>query len=343
MLNDRIPGTAWRSMILASRNNRRTLLRIGGVLRRVHKLERFGFGDFYARYSATPLRIPIGDARAMIVDALAPLGAAYQRDLRMRMAQPWGHFAPMPGKSNTYGVYWQVGGGHPYTILTYNDDLTSAQLLAHSAVPMMWYADIPDAVSPERREEDPAVQGNAMWYAGRMLFDDELLRRTSDPEQQTALLLDQLFLLWRNFALLAVTAELEQRIVESPGPLTGSQISAAYLQLIRSYFENRAEGVTIDDAYAAHWITNDQMFYSHTQVVFPVALAAGAYWAEKIKARDARAIAGLRETMTAQGSQYSHDLLLDAGIDVTSPALYDAMFRRIDHLLDRLDRQAAKG
>ena len=32
MLNDRIPGTAWRSMIAASRANRATLQRVGGVL-----------------------------------------------------------------------------------------------------------------------------------------------------------------------------------------------------------------------------------------------------------------------------------------------------------------------
>jgi oligoendopeptidase F len=341
MLNDRVPGTAWRAMIAASRAHRATLLRIGGVLRRVHRLDRFDFGDFYARYSAPPLTIPIDDARDTIIRALAPMGETYQRDLRARLAQPWGHYLPLPNKSSSVGVYWQVGGGHPYTVLNYNNDLAGAQVLAHSAMPMMWYADIPDEVSPDRREEDPAVHGNALWYASRLLFDDQLLSTTSDREQRIALLRDQLFLLWRNYALLAITAELEQRIVESKEPLTGSQISAAYLELIRSYFQNPADAVTIDGAYAAHWMTNDQMFYSHTQVVFPVALAAGAYWVERIAARDPRAVAGVRRTMTANGSQYSHDLLLDAGIDVTRRDLYDAMFRRIDQLLDRLDQEVA--
>ena len=342
MLNDRIPGTAWRSMIEASHANRATLQRIGGVLRKVHRLDTFDFGDFYARYPAPPLKIAIADARATIVSAMAPMGEAYQRDLRTRLAQPWAHYLPLPNKSASPGVYWQVGGGHPYTILTYNDDLASAQLFAQSAMAMMWYADIPDELSPERREEDPAVQGNGMWYASRLLFDDELLRRTTDPEQRIALLRDQLFLLWRNYALLAVTAELEQRLVESREPLTGSQISAAYLALLRSYFQNPADKVAVDDSYATHWITNDQMFYSHTNVVFPVALATGAYWAERIAARDPRAIAGLRETLTAQGSQYSHDLLLNAGIDVTSKALYEAMFRRIERLLALLEQETAR-
>ena len=71
------------------------------------------------------------------------------------------------------------------------------------------------------------------------------------------------------------------------------------------------------------------MFYSHTNVVFPVALAAGVL-ADRLPHAIARHCR-VRETMTAQGSQYC-TISPERRNRCDAPGFYNAMFRRIDRL-----------
>lgn len=334
--DDALPPAAWRTLVDSARANRPTLLRLERLLARAQGQPAIEFADLYAQPEVGAFRPTLAQSMDLIVSAAEPLGPAYQEDLRARFRQPWMHLAPAEHKSGTVGVFWQVGGGHPYGLMTFNCNLASSRTLAALGGLLMWYADIPPALAPDRREEDPAVHGNAIWYLLQNLHDDELMRRTTKPRERVAILVDGIYRLRNNFYNYAVTTELEQRVLaaqERGEPLTGAQVSAQNLALLREYFGDSA----VDDRYGIYWATYPQLFYSHTQVVFGVAAAAGALWAERVTQGDARAIAAVRLTQTAKGSQYSADLLQAAGIDVATPAPYEAVVRRLEAKLDELE------
>ncbi len=344
VLKDGIPGQAWRTMLDVAQSSRPAMIRAAKLLARVQGVERIDFGDFFGRKAAPQREILIPEAIDIATAALAPLGPDYRRTLHERLAKPWMHLPPRPNKSGTVGIFWQAGGGHPYGLITYTNDRTGSMRLAMAAATLMWFADIPEVHTPDRREEDPAIHGNAVWYVGRILHDDELLRRTTDREQRVALLTDHLYFLWNSYFQNAAVGLLERDAVaaqERGTPLTGPQLSARHLASLRSFYGHDAGGARVPDVYATQWMTHSPMFYSHTQIVWAVAVAEAVLWAERIKAGDRRAIDGMRLTILPDGSQYSGDLMRAVGIDPSGREMHDTMISRFNRTLDQLEQELA--
>jgi len=344
LLRDAVPAQSWRTMLEVARSSRPAMIRAAQLLKRVHRTENFVFGDFYARHVAPPRQILVPEAINIAAAAFAPLGEEYRRDLLDRLSKPWMHLPPGPNKSGTVGVFWQVGGGHPYSLITYTNDHIGSLRFAQAAMLMMWLADIPSIHTPDRREEDPPIHANAVWYVGRMLHDDELLKRTTDRDQRIAMLVDHLYFLWGNYFQNAATAQLERDIADGQtrgNPLTGAQMSARHLQHLRSFYGHDAGGAQIPDIYATQWMTHWPLFYSHTQIVWTIAIAEAALWAERIKVGDPQAIEGMRLTITPEGSQYSGDLMRAIGIDPGGREMHEALIRRFNATLDRLENELA--
>ena len=292
------------------------------------------FGDLPVLPVEYTASLPIERAVVLAAGALAPFGTRYRQRLAERWAKPWFHLPPTPHKAGDVGVYWQVGGGNPYAIMTYGGDLASSALFSSVSALMMWYADIPDSLAPDRREEDPPVHGNAIWYMGRMLHNDHLLAQTRDPKQRKAILLEDLWLLQRGCFLNIVTTELQKLVnvsVAGGSPMTGAQISAAWLRLLREFYN----GVEVEDYFATQWMTQAQGFYNETLTVFALAMSAAAALAESVQNRKPGTLAGL-QLNDVEGSRFSHPLLKAAGVDLSAADAHDALFRRLAKRLDQL-------
>ncbi len=345
-LRDGIPAGGYHRAVETPRIDPATPKRLAAVFGRIHRLNSISLADLMARPYEFGRAVPVAEAIETIVSASAPMGADYQADLRTRLAQPWMHLPPQAGKSGTVGVFWQVGGGHPYTLLTYRDDLNSSRAFANAATLMMTYADIPPEAFPDRREEDPPIHGNVIWYVGGLLHDDYLLTRLTDRNDRLALLVEHIQTQVRLAYQYAALAELEEQIlgaIEAGRPLTGEEISQAYLTILRRNLGHGQGGVTVEDAFAAQWMTDaSAFFFGPFPAVFLSAGAGAALLTEKLQAEDSAAVAAMRNAMGRGDADYSHELLLKAGVDLRTDAPYAALIRRINRKLDQLEQELGR-
>jgi oligoendopeptidase F len=340
--NDNLPAGLYREVLEQARARTDIPIRLARLLKRVSGAPSIGFGDLRFLPISGARKIPLAEAKEITFAAVAPLGPDYQARLRARLAQPWMHLAPGENKARSVGVYWGVGGGHPYAIMTYLDDLGSSRVFASSAMLLMDYADLPPGFVPDLRSEDQPVHGNVIWTAARLLHDEVLLRKIADRKERAALRVAGVQYLWRAFQTYAIATDLERSIavaIQSGKPMTGEEISRTQLALARAYAGSKDGGVAVEESFAQEWITQDNLFYGGAHAVFAVCAVGAAALVEKLRAGDGRAVAGLSRGLSRARSLYSHDLLLDMGIDLTDRSSQQAIFRRMSAEMEAAERE----
>lgn len=338
-LRDGMPQGSHKIGAEVARANLATLHRYVELRRRVLGLDRFTYSDLYAPPPASNRQFTVAEDIEIIVAASAPLGAEYQARLRKRLAKPWMHLPPQPEKRNMYGIFPPVGGANPYTIMNYTGNYDSSTRFAGAATLMMAFADIPRDRAPETRD-DPGIYSNGVLYVGNILHDDYLKDQATDRPERIAYLSHALQKLWREYFRWTIVAELEagvQDLVMKGEPPTGAQVSQMYLDLLRQYYGQDKGIATVDDVFAAEWMIFRVPFLSYEQDFWPPAMAAACLLVEKLRAGDANARKGMHQVLGRGDLDLTYPLLLEAGIDMTTPEPYQAVIRRMNTLMDELE------
>lgn len=344
--SDGLPAGAVDRLMASARANRATASRWSRLIARMHGVPRAEYGDFYARGPAFPRTFTFEDARANVIAAAAPLGADYQASLRARLDARWFDWIPRPHKSGL-GSYWQVGRpeGRPLTLLTFDGAFGSTKTLAQAAFGAMNYADIPAEKAPERREEDYPVYGNAIWFLGQILYDDSMIAKARTKAERIAILYDDVWRLWSTFFQYATATELEQRIlrgVDEGRPPSGARISAIYLGLLREYYPPAGDGPAVADSWGAQALDFPNMYYGEVLPEWALAMSGAAALAARIEAGDRATIEAVTHPLRRRASYTSHDLLMDAGVDLTTDAPYEALIARMNAKMRDLEREISK-
>lgn len=274
------------------------------------------------------------------IAAMAPLGPDYQSRLRERFNQPWWNLAPAPGKSDVWGSWPNVGGGHPYPFMTYSGDLLSASKLAGLSASVMKWADIPPDRVPDTRDDDgQSIYGNGVLNAGRILHDDYLKDHAADRGSRIAYLVraidDIRVQMFDEARVTEFVSWIEARLVAGDRP-TAAQLTTKYLELLRTYYGHSGGVVTVDDAFGVAWVNENIPYYSVHDVNFPLAYSAACLLVERVRKGDAAARRGFNQVMGRGDSDRSYDLLHQSGVDLDSAEPFRAAFRRMDDLTQEL-------
>lgn len=344
--DDGIPPGSYRRILANARTNRSVTVRYLMLLAHMNGVSSPSLSDLYTPPPGNGAAFTIEVATRDIVRAWAPMGRDYQDVLANRLHRPWMDLAPSSQKdSSAGGVYWEVGGGHPYTLLSFEGDLPSAESFAAAAALMMFYAELPTNKRPERREEDFPVYSNAIWFAGELLFDDQLLKDTRDREKRIAILSSQLYRLWNAYFQFAAVTELEDQITHAANAgdeLSGREISSRYLAILRSFYSNPE--ITIDPLFAEQWMSYPFLYDSrHILPEWAMAVAAGVDLLDHVENHDGRTKTTVRMPLANPSSFTSYDLLHDAGIDVNSDSPYRALIAKMNFDMDLLQSELSMG
>src|SRR5262249_28272287 len=128
-----IPTTVYTQLIADVRRNLPTLWRYLKLRKRMLGLETLRYQDVYAPLVAR-VNLSYGpeEARAIVLEAVAPLGKEYQDALRKGFESRWTDYLPSTGKRS--GAYSTgVWGVHPYQLLNFNGKYEDLSTLAHES------------------------------------------------------------------------------------------------------------------------------------------------------------------------------------------------------------------
>ena len=337
-----IPVLVVDNLIAATRETVEPLRRYHRLRRRVLGAERYQLSDVFVPLVGDAGRYPYDEVGEWIAASVAPLGAAYEAQVREAFASRWIDVFESAGKQS--GAYSApVYGAHPYMLLNYNETLDSVftlahemghsmhTLLSHQAQPFV-YAGYTIFVA-----EVPSTLGEA-------LFLDYMLGRARRREDRVALLQHAIDSIAGTFYTQVMFADFERqahRLVERDEPVTAERLNAIYAGLLRAYY-----GEVLDDEPLAHvtWARIPHLFRSPFYVYqYATCFASSARLMQDIRSDDPATRAGGVERylslLRAGGSDYPMTLLAKAGVDLGEPGTVASVSRELAALVGQLEAE----
>jgi oligoendopeptidase F len=338
-----VPTAVYRQLLQDVHRSLPTFHRYLALRKRMLGLTVLRYQDLYVpMVPRVDMKFAPDEARAITLEAVAPLGKEYVDTLRRGFESRWTDYLPSTGKrSGAYstGVY----GVHPYQLLNFNGMYDDLSTLAHESGHSMhtWLA---NAAQPYPTADYPIFVAEVASTLNENLLLHHMLARAKDDDTRLYLLGSYLDNLRATLFRQTQFAEFElamHEMAERGETLTGENLSELYLKITRAYYGHDQGICRVDDSVAPEWAgvphfyMNFYVYQYATSVVASTALAK-AIREEATHHQTARRDAYLR-MLRAGGSDHPIELLRDAGVDMTSSAPFDAAIAEMNGIMQEME------
>jgi oligoendopeptidase F len=348
LFRDNIPTEVYQQLLSDVHRSLPTLHRYLKLRQRMMGLDSLRYQDLYAPLvGKVDLTFSPEEARSLTLEAVAPLGAAYGEALRKGFESRWTDYLPSPGKrSGAYssGVY----GVHPYQLLNFNGAYEDLSTLAHESGHSM-HTYFASASQPYVTSSYATFVAEVASTLNENLLVHFMLGRARDDATRLSLLGSYLDTLRTTLFRQTLFAEFELRIhemVERGEPLTGDNLSALYLKLVREYYGHDQGICRVDDVIAYEWAYIPHFYYNFYVYQYATSLVASTSLANAIRAEarggSTRARDGYLALLQAGGSDYPVELLKKAGVDMTTSAPFQAAMAEMNSTMDEMEKLLAR-
>jgi oligoendopeptidase F len=347
LFNDNVPVELYRQLLRDVHANLPTLHRYLKLRQRLMGLERLGYEDLYAPIvPRVDLRFTPEEAQAVTLEAFSPLGTEYVEALRKGYADRWVDFLPSTGKRQgaySTGVY----GVHPYQLQNYNGRYDDLSTLAHESGHSM-HTFLSHGAQPYVTADYATFVAEVASTLNENLLFHHMLRSVADDDTRLFLLGSYLDNLRHTLFRQTLFAEFELAIhekVEKGEPLTGDDLNALYLGLVRRYYGHEQGVCQVDDVYAVEWAYIPHFYFNFyvyqyaTSVVAAVSLANGI--TSEPQGTTTRRDAYLA-LLKSGSSDYPVALLERAGVDMRTSEPFKAAMAEMNRIMDEMERVLAK-
>lgn len=273
------------------------------------------------------------EAKALVKEALEPLGERYGRLLDEAYENHWIDVYESAGK--TSGAFsWGVYGVHPFVLLNHQDNVDHAFTLAHELGHAM-HSYHSNEKQPYETADYRIMVAEVASTVNETLMMQYLLGRETDPVKRAYLINQQLESYRTTCFRQTMFAEFElkaHRMAENGEPLTVESLSRVYRELNELYYA----GVVVDDDIASEW-----MRIPHFYNAFYVYQYATGICTATALARDILEHGGAPrylDFLSSGGSDYPIRLLQNAGVDLTDKASIASALEVFERGVDELEQ-----
>ncbi|MCA8902579.1 MAG: oligoendopeptidase F [Hyphomonas sp.] len=279
-------------------------------------------------------------SKEITFEALKPFGEEYINLLKEGLSKEWMHAYPQEGKESGAYMSGSAYDVHPYLLLNHNDDYDSMSTFAHE-----WGHAVHTMLA--KSEQPFETAGYSTFIAemastiNEILLEEYMIEHAETKEEKLFYLGQALESLRGTFYRQTMFGEFELAIHEAAErgePLTGAKLTEIYGNLLRKY-HGEAEGVlTIDDPYTVEWAFIPHFYYEFYVYQYATSISGAAWFSEQFLAGDDKVRENFINVLKAGGSDYPHNILLnEAGLDMTKPDAYQAVVRRMNDIMDRME------
>jgi oligoendopeptidase F len=296
--------------------------------------------DIYPPLVNAELQFSVDEAKETSLAALEPFGEAYLDILERGFGERWMHVYPGPGKrSGAYmaGAAYDV---HPYLLLNYNEDYESLSTFAHE-----WGHAVHSVLSTEAqpfsKSDYSTFTAEVASIINEVLLEDYMIEQASTDDEKLFYLGQVLESLRGTFFRQAMFAEFELAIheeIEAGRPLSGARLTQIYGDLLKKYHGHDEGVVQIDDLYAVEWAYIPHFVnYDFYVYQYATSMAGGIYFATRILEGGEAEREEFLNVLRAGGSDYAYQILKEAGVDMATPAPYQALIARMNDVMDEIE------
>ncbi|HKI59294.1 MAG TPA: oligoendopeptidase F [Trueperaceae bacterium] len=308
--------------------------RYAGVQQRVLGLERVRVADVDAGWPDAADPLSYEDARELILDAAAPMGAEYRDVLERAFAERWIDRADNAGRRG--GAFCSsVHGVHPYVFVTWTGGLRGAFILAH---------ELGHAVQGQlAMDNNPLGRSRPSLFAieapstfNELLLARHLLDRSEDAAFRRRVIKTHLATFNRNFVVHLQKALLQRHIyalAEAGEPVTADALDREQMEVLKSFW---GDSVDLVDEDRTIWMHESHYYMGMYPYTYAAGLSAAAAMFARVVEEGESAAQRWLDFLKAGGSAGPLELFTRAGVDMTAP---ETLQRAVDHagsLIDEL-------
>jgi oligoendopeptidase F len=279
-------------------------------------------------------------AEQVTFESLKPFGEEYLGKLRHGLSQKWMHSHPQEGKESGAYVWGAAYDVHPYVLLNHNDDYASTTTFAHE-----WGHAVHSMLSTEAQPWETASYATFLAEMAstinEILLQEHMIANAKTKEEKLYYLGMALEQARGTFFRQTMFGEFELAIhteAEKGEPLTGARLSAIYLDLLKRYHGDDKGVMKIDDPYGVEWAFIPHFYRGFYVYQYATSLSGATWFAEQFMGGDTKVRDNFIKVLKAGGSAHPHDILLnEAGLDMRKPDAYQAVVRRMNSIMDRIE------
>lgn len=341
---NRVPVAVMDTLIAQTHASLPTLYRYFRLRARMLGVKPMHYYDIYPPLVHGDFRFPLARAEQLVLEAVAPLGEDYVRTMAKGFASRWMDVYPRPHKQSGAHMAGYAYDVHPYVLMNYNGDYESVTTIAHEWGHAMhsWLA---NHAQPFVTAGYPIFIGEIASTFNEALLLDHMLETAKSDDERLYYLGTALEQLRATFYRQAMFAEFEREMharVDRGEPLTGEAFSKAYCELLRRYHGADEGVVAIDADDCVEWAYIPHFYNAYYVYQYATSIAASSLFAARVERGEAGARERYLDLLRAGGSDYPYDLVKAAGVDLATPAPYQALAARMNRIMDEIEALLAK-
>ncbi|MEG3152734.1 oligoendopeptidase F [Sphingomonas sp. ZT3P38] len=331
-----VPEAVYRTLVAETNKGLPELHRYFELRRRLLKLPDMGYWDIYPPLVALDRKVTVPDMRTITLDALKPLGPEYLATFAKASAAKWMDPLPRPGKRS--GAYMNPGAYdvHPYLLLNLGENYDGLTTYAHE-----WGHAIHSLLAAKAQVYEKAdytiFTAEIASTCNEQLLSAYMVARAKTREEKLFYLGQQLEGIRGTFFRQAMFAEFELAThdkAEAGEGLSGETFTKLYLDLLKRYHGPK---VAIEPAYGVEWAYIPHFYNSFYVYQYATSISAASFFARSILKGGAKERDNYLGVLKAGGSDYPVDILKRAGLDMASPAPYQAIVATFRDTLDQAE------
>ncbi|HVP88288.1 MAG TPA: oligoendopeptidase F [Casimicrobiaceae bacterium] len=336
---NRIPIAVMDTLIAQTNANLATLHRYFRLRAKMLGVPQLHYYDIYPPLVKSDIKFPLATAKQLVLEAVAPLGPDYVAAMAKGFDSRWMDAYPRPKKQSGAHMAGDAYDIHPYVLANYTDNYESVTTVAHEWGHAMhtWLA---DHAQPYVTSDYPIFIAEIASTFNENLLLQRVLKTAKTDDERLLYLGSALEGLRGTFFRQAMFAEFERSVharVDAGEPMSGEAFTKAYCDILKRYHGASEGVVAIDDAYCVEWAYIPH-FYSEFYVYqYATSIAASSLFVQKVGAGEPGALKRYLDLLRAGGSDYPYDLVKAAGVDLATPAPYQAIVARMSSIMDQIE------
>ncbi len=340
LFQDNLPPAIYRTLVEEVNKALPTLHRYFKLRQRMLGIDQMHYYDIYPPLVALDKEFDIEATKSITLDAMTVLGDDWVQMQRDSFDERWMHVFPQQGKrSGAYmsGFAYDV---HPYLLLNHNNDYESLSTFAHE-----WGHAIHTLYS--RKSQPFETASYATFIAEipstslELILQKYMVDQAKTIDEKLYYLGFGLEQMRGTFFRQTMFAEFELSLyetVERGEALSGDRITAMYAELVRRYHGHDEGVVIVDDLYTNEWMFIPHFYFNMYVFQYATSVTAGTALFGKIQEAQQVGSENYKDLLRAGGSDYPHELLKRAGVDLTRPAPYRAVVTQMNAVMDQMER-----
>ena len=333
-----IPESVYRTLVAETNRALPTLHRYFKLRQRLLKLSDLAYHDVYPDIVTPPRKYSPEDAAELTLASVAPLGPAYQQQLRQALTARTMHVYPAPGKSS--GAYQSgVYGQTPLIFLNHQDTFDSVSTYTHEWGHGM-HTLLADGAQPFETAGYPLFIAEIAAFTHELLLADHMQKTAKTREERIFYLGEAIERIRGAFFRQAMFAEFElatHDVVQRGEALSGTRMTRLYCDLLRKYHGADAGVMRIDPVVCTEWAYIPHFHGPFYVYQYATSMAAATHFTQQLMTGSVAARDTYLGVLRAGGSRHPVPLLRDAGLDMDSPLPYQALARHMERLMDELE------